>query len=320
MELRQLRSLVALSETGFNVTQAAERLHLVQSAVSQHLSRLEDELGVVLFNRQGKRLTGITAAGEKVLHYARKTLADTENILSIGRDFAEDMQGTLRLGTTHAQACYVLPPILRAFRKSYPDVVVQIHQGTPRQLVEMAIKDDVDLSICTEALGDSPALESINCYRWNRSLITLPDHPILKQHPLSLDTLCEYPIITYVSGFTGGSHFRKSFARLGLKPQVVLSAADSDVIKTYVRECFGIGIIVSFAYSEKNDSDLEVIDLSRLFPWENTRIAYIKDKYLRSYESHFITLFQKSIADNGVSNINQSSSSAQSNADTKLSG
>jgi len=298
MELRQLRSLVALSETGFNVTQAAEQLHLVQSAVSQHLSRLEEELGIVLFHRQGKRLTGITAAGEQVLLYARKTLADTENILAIGRDFTQESQGTLRLGTTHAQACYVLPPVLRAFRKTYPDIVVQIHQGNPKQLVEMAINDDVDLSICTEALADSPALEALNCYRWNRSLIALPGHPVLEQKPLSLETLCEYPIISYVSGFTGGSHFQKSFARLGLKPKVVLSAADTDVIKTYVREGFGIGIIVSFAHSEKNDNDLGVVDLSRLFPWETTRIAYNRDKYLRSYESHFIKIFQNGIANN----------------------
>ncbi len=305
MELRQLRSLVALSETGFNVTQAAEQLHLVQSAVSQHLSRLEEELGVVLFHRQGKRLTGMTKAGEQVLHYARKTLVDTENILAIGRDFTEEAHGILRIGTTHAQACYVLPSVLSVFRKTYPAVVVQIHQGSPKQLVEMAMNDDVDLSICTEALADNPALETSNCYRWNRSLVTLPDHPILKKHPMSLETLCEYPIISYVSGFTGGSHFRKSFARLGLKPNVVLSAADTDVIKTYVREGFGIGIIVSFSYSEKNDSDLKVVDLSRLFPWEVTRVAYNKDKYLRSYESHFIKLFQNGIADNGVGNINE---------------
>ena len=305
MELRQLRSLVVISETGFNVTQAAEQLHLVQSAVSQHLSRLEEELGVVLFHRQGKRLTGITATGEQVLHYARKTLTDTENILAIGKDFSEETQGTLRLGTTHAQACYVLPPVLRKFRTVYPDVTVQIHQGNPKQLVEMAMNHDVDLSICTEALADSPALEALNCYRWNRSLIAPRDHPILQQHPLSHETLCEYPIISYVSGFTGGSHFQKSFARLGLRPKVVLSAADTDVIKTYVREGFGIGIIVSFAYSEKNDSHLTVIDLSRLFPWEVTRIAYNRDKYLRSYESHFIKLFQTGITDNAVNKTSQ---------------
>ncbi len=164
----------------------------------------------------------------------------------------------------------------------------------------MAMNDEVDLSICTEMLADSPALEALNCYRWNRSLIAPLNHPVLKQHPLSLATLCEHPIITYVSGFTGSGHFRKSFARLGLKPKIILSAADTDVIKTYVREGFGIGIIVSFAYSEKNDSDLGVVDLSRLFPWETTQIAYNRDKYLRSYESHFIELLQTGTTDNAA--------------------
>ncbi|MBC8210516.1 MAG: LysR family transcriptional regulator [Gammaproteobacteria bacterium] len=300
MELRQLRSLVALAESGFSVTQAADQLHLVQSAVSQHITRLEDELGVVLFNRQGKRLKSLTLAGEQVLHHARKTLADTANILSIGKDYVEEGSGTLRIGTTHTQACYVLPPVLRVFRRLYPDVAVQIHQGNPRQLVEMATNDAVDLSFCTEELANHPSLEALNCYRWNRSLIAPAGHPLLERHPLSLDVLCEYPIITYVHGFTGGGHFRNSFARLGLKPRVVLSAADTDVIKTYVREGFGIGIIVSFAYSEKTDSDLQIKDLSRLFPWETTRIAYNRDKYLRRYERKFIELVQTGIADNGV--------------------
>ena len=301
MELRQLRSLVALSETNFSVRQAATKLNLVQSAVSQHLSRLEEELGVVLFHRQGKRLTGFTVTGIQVLHYARKTLTDTENILAIGRDFTKETQGTLRLGTTHAQACYVLPSVLRDFRKSYPDVSVQINQGTPKQLVEMAMSNTVDFSICTEALADSQALEAIDCYRWNRSLIAPTGHPVFDESPLNLVALAKYPIISYVSGFTGGSQLKKSFSAQGLEPKVVLSAADTDVIKTYVREGLGIGIIISFAYSKDKDNDLDVIDLSNLFPWETTRIAYRRDKYLRSYESHFMQLFQSSINDNGVS-------------------
>ena len=145
MELRQLRSLVALSESGYSVTQAAQKLHLVQSAVSQHITRLEDELGLMLFNRQGKRLTGLTSAGEQVLVYARKALIDTDNILAIGRDMIDETKGVLRIGTTHTQACYVLPPVLRAFRQDYPEVTVQILQGNPKQLVEMALDDSVDL-------------------------------------------------------------------------------------------------------------------------------------------------------------------------------
>ncbi len=300
MELRQLRSLVSLAEAHFSVTQTAERLHLVQSAVSQHLSRLENELGMEIFVRRGKRLVGLTAAGEQVLHYARKTLADIENILAVGRDHAQESRGVLRIGTTHTQARYVLPPVIRAFRESYPEVSLQIHQGTPQQLVEMATADSVDFSICTEALADDPALAAVHCYRWNRSLIAPAGHPVLARRPLSLEALCDYPLITYVFGFTGASHFRTSFARLGLQPQVVLSAADTDVIKTYVREGFGVGIIASPAYSEAIDSDLQTRDLSRFFPWEVTRIAYPRGKYLRRYEQRFMELLQNMVTDNGV--------------------
>jgi LysR family cys regulon transcriptional activator len=298
MELRQLRSLVALVENGFNVTQAAQHLHLVQSAVSQHMTRLENELGVVLFNRLGRRLTGLTEAGERVLFYARRTLADTANIQAIGRDFVEENSGVLRLGTTHTQACYMLPPVLRAFRKRYPEVDVQIHQGSPKQLIEMIKKDLVDFAICTEALAQEPLLEAIKCYRWNRSLIAPERHPILRQNPLTHEHLCEYPLISYVSGFTGAGHFVKSFARLGLKPRIVLSAADSDVIKTYVREGLGVGIIVNFAYDEDKDRDLQARDLSQLFPWEITRIAFMRERFLRRYEQQFIDLMQHGVTDN----------------------
>ncbi|MCB1868246.1 MAG: LysR family transcriptional regulator [Gammaproteobacteria bacterium] len=300
MELRQLRSLEVLVESGFSVTLAAERLHLVQSAVSQHLSRLERELETELFVRQGKRLMALTDTGELVLQYARRILNDTENILAVGRDQEESVCGELRIGTTHTQARYVLAPVIRVFREIYPQVNLQIHQGTPQQLVEMADSGSVDFSICTEALGEHPNLTALHCYRWNRSLIAPKGHPVLERRPLALDTLCEYPLITYVFGFTGANHFRTSFARLGLKPRVVLSAADTDVIKTYVREGFGVGIIASLAYSSSVDSDLQVRDLSRLFPWEVTRIAYNKGKYLRRYERRFIELMQNMVADNGV--------------------
>lgn len=299
MELRQLRSLVALNECLFNVTATAQKLHLVQSAVSQHLAKLEEELGVDLFIRQGKRLTGLTEAGRQVLFYARQTLADCDNILAVGREHVEESSGVLRIGTTHTQACYVLPPVIRQFRKLYPSVDLQIHQGTPDQLVTMAMNDEVDFSICTESIGDNPGLTAINCYRWNRSLIAPKDHPALKMRPLSLSKLCEFPLITYVFGFTGANQFRTSFARLGLTPTIVLSAADTDVIKTYVREGMGLGIIASLAYSADIDSDLGTRDMSRLFPWETTRIAYKSDKYLRRYQEIFIELLQTMVAEDG---------------------
>ncbi|MCU7872461.1 MAG: LysR family transcriptional regulator [Candidatus Thiodiazotropha sp. (ex Lucinoma borealis)] len=300
MELRQLTSFVTLAESGFNVTEAAEKLCLVQSAVSQHLAGLEKELGTQLFVRKGKRLIALTASGESVLNYARQALAIRENILSIGRDHVEEESGVLRIGTTHTQARYVLPPVIRAFRQSYPSVSLQIHQGTPRQLVEMALTDHVDFSICTEELGLHSSLTAIPCYRWNRSLIALKGHPILKHKPLSLECLCEYPMITYTFGFTGASRMQSSFARAGLKPEVVLTAADTDVIKTYVREGLGVGLIASMAYSSGQDKDLVLRDLSTLLPWETTWVAYHKDKYLRRFQQFFIKLLDEMVLENGV--------------------
>jgi LysR family cys regulon transcriptional activator len=302
MELRQLNSLVALAESGFNVTSAAKQLYLVQSAVSQHLAQLEQELGTQLFVRKGKRLIALTAAGEEVLNYARQALAIRENILAVGQEHVEEGSGVLRIGTTHTQARYVLPSVIRAFRSTFPAVNLQINQGTPQELVEMALTDRVDFSICTEELGYHSSLTAIPCYRWNRSLITLKGHPVLTEKPLSLERICNYPLITYTFGFTGANHMQNTFARAGLQPNVVLSAADTDVIKTYVREGMGVGLIASMAYSPEQDRDLEVRDLSHMLPWETTWVACHKDKYLRRYQQRFIDLMNEMILDNGVAN------------------
>lgn len=300
MELRELRSFVTAVESGLNLSQAAKRLHLVQSALSQHIARLEEELGVRLLVRQGKRLVALTAAGEEVLRYARQALALREDILAVGRDHLDGSTGVLRIGATHTQARYVLPPVIRAFRRAYPGVSVQIHQGTPTQLADLAEADQVDLSICTEALGARPALATLPCYRWNRSLIAPLGHPILDRQPLSLEAICDYPLITYAFGFTGASQLRAAFARLALEPQVVLSAADTDVIKTYVREAMGVGLIATVAHSPKTDPDLAARDLSHLFPWETTLLAYRRDKYLQGFQQHFIELMQTLVQTQGV--------------------
>jgi LysR family transcriptional regulator, cys regulon transcriptional activator len=292
MEFRQLNSLLALVESDYSVSRAAQRLHLVQPAVSQHLKQLEEELGVGLFRRNGKRLTGLTEAGEQVLHYARKILSDAGNILAVGQDHRSEERGVLRIGTTHTQARYVLPPILRHFSQSYPAVEVQIHEGNPRELIDMAIENKVDFAICTESLGRHPELSSIDCNRWNRCLIAPKEHPVLQQECVSLKALCRYPLITYVAGFTGRGHINETFRKARLTPHVVLSATDTDVIKTYVREGMGIGIIAELAYEQEKDSDLEMRDLKHLFPWEVTKIGYRQDKYLRAYQRRFIDIFQ----------------------------
>ncbi|WP_295383897.1 LysR substrate-binding domain-containing protein [uncultured Thiodictyon sp.] len=296
MELRQLRSLVTLAENGFSVSRAAEQLHLVQSAVSQHLKQLEDELGTRLFHRQGKRLAGLTEAGEAAVVYARQTLAGAASLAAVGRDQSGQTSGTLRIGATHTQARYILPPVVRRFAGEFPEVEVQIHQGTPGQLVELVVRDSVDLAICTEALANEPALEAVHCYRWNRCVIAPLGHPLLAVPVMTLELLCEYPMITYVFGFTGRGNFSTAFAREGLRPRVVLSAADTDVIKTYVREGMGIGIIADLAYEPTLDADLGRRDLSHLFPWEVTKVAYLRDKYLRRYQRRFIDLFQEASA------------------------
>jgi len=300
MELKQLRSLVALADSDLNVSRAAQRLHLVQSAVSQHLSRLERELGTRLFLRQGKRLTALTAAGERVLHYAREALSIRENILAVGRDHVNEDVGVLRLGTTHTQARYALPPVIRAFRADYPKVSLQINQSAPDQLAAMAADDSVDFAICTEALAEHGSLSVIPCYRWNRSLIAPFGHPLLQRRPLSLALLCEYPLISYTYGFTGAGSLRAAFARDGLQPDLVLGAADTDVIKTYVREGLGVGIIASLAYAPRFDADLALRDLSHLFPWETTLLAYRQDKYLRRFQQRFIDLLRAMVSDNGA--------------------
>ncbi|MEW8029148.1 MAG: LysR substrate-binding domain-containing protein [Candidatus Thiodiazotropha sp.] len=293
MELRQLKSLVLLVENDFSVSRTAQCLHLVQPAVSQHLKQLEDNLGTRLFLRQGKRLVGLTEAGERVVKYARNILADTANILAVGQEHVSEDVGTLRIGTTHTQARYVLPPVIRQFSLIYPKVELQIMEGTPQQLVDMAVQDKVDFAICTEALSNNPALLAIPCNRWNRCLIAPGSHPVLRQKRITLKALCKYPIITYVVGFTGRGHLNETFGKAGLMPHVVLSATDTDVIKTYVREGLGIGIIAELAYEREKDGDLGMRELRHLFPWEETKIGYRRDKYLRTCQQRFIEIFQE---------------------------
>ena len=297
MEIRQLQSLIKLIDCNYSVSKAAEEMFLVQSAVSQHLKKLEEELGADLFIRKGKRLIGLTDIGGQVASHARITLSSVNSIRAIGHDHVNQNDGILRIGSTHTQARYVLPPVIKAFNLAYPRVELQIHQGTPKQLVQWAVNDEIDFSICTEALAESSQLSNIPCYQWNRSLVTLPDHPLLKVPELRLDDLCEYPLITYVYGFTGRKTFSDTFEKAGLEPHVVLSAADTDIIKTYVQEEMGIGIIASMALGGIEIENLVSRDVSHLFPWEVTRIAYLNDKFLRHYEQKFIDLLLDYIRD-----------------------
>ena len=269
----------------------------MQSAVSQQLKKLEQELGSSLFIRKGKRLLGLTDFGLLVEQQARASLTAMHNIQSLAAERQQQSSAVLRIGCTHTQARYVLPPVIKRFNRSYSDVELQIHQGNPQQLVEWATREQVDFSICTEELAESSQLQSIPCYQWNRCLITLPQHPLQQVEQISLGDLCDYPIITYVLGFTGRKNFNDCFTRADLKPDIVLSAADTDIIKAYVLDGLGIGIIANMAYDENIDSAWLYRDLSHLFPWEVTRIAYLKSKTLRRYQQTFIDLFLETIAE-----------------------
>ncbi len=295
MDIRQLQTLITLINSDFNVSLTADKLFLVQSAVSQQLKRLEQELGTALFIRKGKRLLGLTDFGKQVEHQARESLNAVKNIRLLAEEQQEIASGILRIGCTHTQARYLLPPVIKRFNQAYPEVELQMHQGNPQQLVEWAATDQVDFSICTEELAQASKLQSIPCYQWNRCLITLPDHPLQKIKRPTLKQLCDYPIITYILGFTGRKHFNDSFAEASLKPNIILSAADTDIIKAYVLDGIGIGVIAAMAYNATIDTSLVQKDLSHLFPWEITRIAYLKNKTIRRYQQTFIDLFLENI-------------------------
>lgn len=295
MDIRQLQTLLALINNDFNVSRTAENLFLVQSAVSQQMKRLEQELGADLFLRKGKRLTGLTEFGKQVQLQAQGAIQSIKNIQQLALEQQHKSQAVLRIGCTHTQARYILPPVIRRYNQTFPEIELQIHQGNPKQLVEWASNGQVDFSICTEELAESSALDSIACYQWNRSLITLPEHELQHKAGLELKDLCRFPIITYVAGFTGRQHFNETFSKAGLQPNTVLSAADTDIIKTYVLDGLGIGVIASMAYDEKQDIPLKVRDISALFPWETTRIAFLKNKYIDRFQQTFIDLFLASI-------------------------
>lgn len=295
LDLRQLSTLVELVNNDFSVSRTADSLCVVQSAVSQHIKRLEEELGIELFRRKGKRLIGLTGFGRQVERHVSDAIQSVNNIHLLAEDELDRQQAELRIGCTHAQARYILPPVIGRFNRDYPGVELQMHQGTPQQLVQWAVDGVVDFSICTEELAQAERLESIPCYRWNRCLIAPPEHPLLKRRQLRLGDLCQYPVITYVHGFTGRQNLDKTFREAGLEPNTVLSAADTDIIKTYVASGLGVGIIASMAFNPDFDVSLQARDLSKLFPWEVTRIAYLRNKHIRAHEQTFIKLFRAAV-------------------------
>ena len=296
MKLQQLRYIWEVAHHDLNVSATAQSLYTSQPGISKQIRLLEDELGVEIFARSGKHLTHITPAGEDIIKAAEEVLFKVKSIRQVAEEYADEKKGSLSIATTHTQARYALPPTIKAFVQKCPDVSLHMHQGTPLQISEMASDGSVDFAIATEALELFANLIMMPCYRWNRCLIAPRDHPLLAVRPISLELLGDQPLVTYVLGFTGRGHFSDALAREGLKPRVTVSAADADVIKTYVREGFGIGIIADLAYDPHLDTDLGRRDLSHLFPWEVTRMAQARSKYPRTFQRAFMELFQREAA------------------------
>ena len=296
MKLQQLRYIREVARHGLNVSQTAEIIHTSQPGISKQISMLEEELGLKIFRRRGKHLSGVTPAGEAIVALAAEILDKVENIRRVSREFTAPHAGVLSIATTHTQARYVLPPVIAAFREKYKEVTLNMHQGTPLQISELAANGAVDFAIATEALELFENLIMLPCYRWNRSVIVRRDHPLAELEnaaaaKLDLPAIARYPIVTYVFGFTGRSQLDLAFNRAGLRPKVVFTATDADVIKTYVRLGMGIGIIATMAYDPRLDADLLALDASHLFASSATKIGFRRGAYLRRFMIDFIERF-----------------------------
>jgi LysR family cys regulon transcriptional activator len=291
MKLQQLRYIWEVAAQGMNVSAAAEALHTSQSGVSKQILALEAELGVEIFIRNGKHIAGMTAGGKEIVQQAGELLLRADNIKRTAAEFKNELVGSLALATTHTQSRYVLPPVLSSFIRKFPDVSLQLHQGTPLQIAELAAKGVADFAIATEAMEQFSDLIMMPCYQWNRVVLVPADHPLANIEKLKLSDVAKYPLVTYVLGFTGRSRLDDAFASEGLEPKVVFTAADADVIKTYVRLGMGIGIVASMAYDKEKDDDLVALDASHLFEFSMTKIGFRRGVMFRAYMFEFIEMF-----------------------------
>lgn len=291
MKLQQLRYLCETANQDMNLSKAAKNLHTSQPAISKQIQLLEEELGVDIFLRNGKRIVKITPPGQLIIQTAVRMLRDADNLKKIAQEFTNEAGGTLTIATTHTQARYALPPVIKRFTARYPKVKLILRQGNPIQIATLVSSGEADIGIATEALEQYPELVMLPCYQWNRCIIVPPKHPLLKLKKLTLEAINQYPIITYDFTFTGRTKINQAFASRGLEPNVVLTAIDSDVIKTYVELGLGVGILANMAFDGKRDKNLRSIDASDLFEPSTTRIGISRNSYIRSYIFDFIEMF-----------------------------
>ena len=300
MKLQQLRYAAEVARQGLSVSAAAVALHTSQPGVSKQIRLLEEELGVEIFERHGKRVVAVTEPGRAVLAIAERILSEAVNLKRAGQEYADEAAGSFRISTTHTQARYALPKAVAKFMQRYPGVRLSIQQGNPSQICEQVLTGEADIGIATEAISDYDALVSLPCYQWNRCIVVPQDHALLNEHPLTLEAVTRHPIITYDFAFAGRSLVNKAFDTRGLTPNIVLSALDADVIKTYVELGLGIGIMAKMAFDPDRDRTLRAIDASHLFESSTTRLGIRRGAYLRGYAYAFIELFAPHLSRDSV--------------------
>ena len=302
MKLQQLRFLCEVARRNLNLSDAAKALHTSQPGISKQIGALERELGVDIFARRGKRVVAVTEPGKIIIEIAQRILQDTANLKQVGEEFSREDTGTLTIATTHTQARYALPTAIKRFTRRYPKVKLSLMQANPVQICEYVLSGQADLCIATEAIATYPGLAMLPGYQWNRCIIAPVGHAILKERPLTLEAIARYPIITYDYAFAGRTTIQRAFAQRSIVPDVVLTAIDSDVIKTYVALNLGIGILAQMAYDRKLDRNLRALDASHLFDSSTTRIGIRRNVYLRGFVYDFIELFAPHLARKTVEN------------------
>lgn len=290
MNLHQLRFVREAVRQNYNLTEAAKALFTSQPGVSKAIIELEEELGVDIFTRHGKRIRGLTEPGRAVLKSVELIMQEIESVKRIGKEFAAQDSGSFTIATTHTQARYSLPDVVQAFMQKFPKVRLSLLQGNPKQVAQMVLNDQADLAIATESIADIDGLISLPCYQWEHLVVVAPEHPLLKSKSVTLEEIAAYPLITYDAAFAGRNKIDHAFSLRGLKPDVLLEAIDADVIKTYVELGMGVGIIAGMAFDAERDKNLRAISVGHLFGTNVSRVAVKQGAYLRSYVYTFIEL------------------------------
>ncbi len=295
MNLQQLKIIIETAKQNFNLTEVANTLFTSQSGISKHIKDLEDELGIELFVRKGKRFLGLTEPGKELIQIAERMLLDAKNIKKLADQFSQSDHGQLTIATTHTQARYALPEVIRQFKNAFPKVHLAIHQGSPNEIVDMLKKGEADIGIATESISQIAELVTFPFYNWHHAIIVPKGHALENKKDVTLEEIAEYPLVTYHEGFTGRKSIDEAFIKKNLSPDIVISALDADVIKTYVELDLGIGIIASMAYQKERDTKLSLVDSKNLFSNNTTHIAIRQGHFLRGYAYKFLELCSKDL-------------------------